>query len=60
MTVDERQAHILKMQYLHKVRPDVAKLVIDLVDKLLELTMPPLDGGGVAADVRDLHVPGQQ
>ena len=49
MTVDQVQAHILKMQYLAKVRPDVAKIVVDLVDKFLELTTPPMEGA-VAGD----------
>jgi hypothetical protein len=46
------------MQYLAKVRPDIAILVVDLVDKFLELTAPPMDGA--VADVRGTHVPGQQ
>lgn len=58
MTIDQVQAHILKMQYLAKVRPDIAILVVDLVDKFLELTAPPMDGA--VADVRGTHVPGQQ
>lgn len=59
MTTDEVLALVNKVQALALIRPDIAVLVIELVDRFLELTTPPDSGNG--ADVKDVpHVPRHQ